>query len=151
MKRIATCGNTKVWLYNCDHDEPLQVPFDSDPFVGVVWNNKPNFVSPSIIKSMLQNNCKFFLSGGYECEHWELMTDQMHSGMFPDFKPPANEQIVTTSHENETIDDMLWFALNKTKIDNENLDNVLIVQINQEFSDQKLARIIDEQWVPSLV
>jgi hypothetical protein len=62
---------------------------------------------------------------------------------FPEFNPPDSEFVMTTWHENESIENVIWDTLNITDFEEYHFDEYLIIQINKKLSDQDIIEKIN--------
>lgn len=142
MKSIYKTKNKHIWLENFLETKEIIFPFNGEPFVCMIWNNKEDFVSPPLIQKVLQENCKYFLAGGKNSENWHHYADEIHISLYPDFSPPDWEHVMTTWHENETLEEVMWFALNNTNFDHHDFKNYVLIEIDTHFSQMEILKLI---------
>lgn len=142
MELIATKGDRKVWLMNYN-ETPLSFPFEGEPFVCVIWNNKEGYSSKSLAKEIIKANCKYFLAGGVNCHQWELLADLAYIDQFPEETRTKDDHAMTTAHENEPLEEVLWFALMNTNFDYHDFKDFLVVQIGDKYSKESMQKIAD--------
>ena len=142
MELITTMDEKNIWFENYQESVDISFPFEHKPFVGIVWNNKENFVSKPLIESLLKENCKYFLVGGYNCQEWENQADMTRYYLNPDNN--EEEFVMTTSHQDEPLNEVIWFALNNTNFDYHDFKNFLIVQIGQKYSKEEILDFINK-------
>lgn len=136
MELIAKYQKKEVWLYNYVQDDDLSVDFGNSPFVCMLWNNREDFVSPALIEQLLKQNCKYFVAGGENCEEWHDCADEVQ----------IDEHVVTTWHKGQSLEEVVYFALNSTDFGNYEFDRFLFVQVGKKFSMDELRGIIEKSW-----
>jgi hypothetical protein len=73
--------------------------------------------------------CLYMLAWGHECSVWDDAVDWANIGAF-DFKPiPPERFVMTTWHEDETMEEVFWFAKNCAEHPTTPLDHNLILDI----------------------
>jgi hypothetical protein len=144
MELIRSEGDRKIWLAGYQDRDVVSFPFDGKAFVCIVWNNREGFTSRSLVEMLLKANCKYFLAGGYESDAWEYLADEIHLSLYPDFGPPASEHVMTTSHKDEPLEEVIWFAWNNTNFDHHDFKNFGLIQAGQGYSKDEILRMIDK-------
>lgn len=146
MKLISKHKEKEIWLQHYKNDEPLGIDFKGDPFVCMLWNDRENFVSSELIEEILKKGCRYFVAGGIDCEKWHDYTDEIHFNFYPDFQIPDSEHVMTTWHDNETLEEVIRFALNLTYFDDYQFDKFLFILIDSKLSEAEVVSIIDKEW-----
>ncbi len=146
MELFTKHKGKEIWLHNYRKDGDLNIDFNNSPFVCMVWNNRENFVSPVLIEQLLKANCKYIVVGGKNCEKWHDYADEIHISLYSDFQVPDSEHVMTTWHDNEPLEEVIWFTLNNTNFDSYEFNKFLFIQIDTKFSQDEIQKIIDKQW-----
>lgn len=146
MKIIQTKDDKNIWLENFLNDKQISFPFNNKPFVCIIWNNREDFVSPTLIEKILKANCKYFVAGGKDCEKRHDYADEINISLYPNFNPPDSKDVMTTWHEKESLKEVIWFALNNTNFDNHDFKNYLLIQIDTNFPKEDILKIINDIW-----
>ena len=143
MELLRKIDDKHLWLENFkDENDISPLYFNNQPFVTIVWNNHEGFISTALIEKLLKMHCKYFLAGGYNSQEWENTVDQIYLSLYPDFNPPESEHVMTTSHPNESLEEVVRFALNNTNFDHHDFKHFLIIQIGSNYSKEEILKFI---------
>ena len=63
-----------------------------------------------ICASLVGSGCAYAMTWGIDCERWHDAIDDAHLGRFED-TVPEDATVLTTWHSDETLGDVLWFAM----------------------------------------
>jgi len=103
------------------------IPFPPKSFGTICWNEKLSSVNEEIIESLLNQGCLFFVFGGRDCELWHDITDELVVKRTIDGKVKNDENIMTTWHNNETIEDVLQFGFGVSEYEKKIIRNYVIL------------------------
>jgi len=83
------------------------------------------------------------LAWGINATSWDSSVDIAFINTDPDFNPPDDRHVMTTWHDNETIDEVVWFALMNTNFDFHEFHDYLALMIgdNPKIESEVLAAI----------
>jgi hypothetical protein len=149
MERIKKKGNREIWLENYTEEQNISLPFKNRPFVCMIWNNKKKFISSPLIKQLVNSKCKYFVTGGLNCEKWHDLADKLilkliYNNVYPNPDVPDNEFVMTTWHKKQPLEKIIFHGLNCTDFGNHKFRDYLIIQIKAGFSKQDILKTIDD-------
>lgn len=144
IQLIHIQGQKQIFSLNYDQVNELEMPFGLKPFVCVIWNNNPEFVSTFLVEKLLKSNCKYFVCAGIDCDLLEETIDEIDVKRNIDNNKSKVEYVMTTSHKDEDLNEVIDFALNCTNFDNYEFDKYLIIQIGEKFTEKDIQEIIQK-------
>lgn len=83
------------------------------------------------------------LAWGANASSWDDSVDIAFMNTDHNFNPPDDRHVMTTWHDNETIHDVVWFALMNTNFDSHDFHDYLALMIgaNPDIEAELLATI----------
>ncbi len=154
MELIAQHNGKEVWFEELKRPYIFNVHFSDEKFVCAIFANDPtisvdeqNTISNQIIKS----TCRYAVCAGYKCSSWDDSIDFARITNDPNFSPPDEDFVMTTWHENETVAEVLWFALTQTDFDENKFKKYLVLFIGAEEKikievKNAIQETITEDW-----
>ena len=125
--------STEGMLPNVDH---------LSPYKSVVVSEKS--VTPdsraSISSWLVDSGCLYMMAWGNDCNQWDDSVDLANIEKFNHEEIPDDQFVMTTWHDDETIQEVFWYAKNLAFHDSVELENVLILHIghtdrSKEYKD----------------
>ncbi len=126
----------------------IQKPFDTSsievkiPFACLLFSNQEQLSGnemESIAKWLVASGCRYVVCTGLKCLDWHDiidMVDIMHN-------PNTQNLIMTTWHENETVEDVVWHWLNLTDFEDIAFENYLALLIGDSKTvEEKVQKAI---------
>ena len=87
---------------------------------------------------LASSGCLYMMAWGKGCGSWQESVDEAHLEAFNYDEVPADQSIITTSHEEEDLSDTFWFAKHKARHHGHDLRNVLILHISDSEKQKEL-------------
>jgi hypothetical protein len=115
-------------------DEPLPDLGAFGPFRAVVVieaDYSPEW-QELVSKWLVAGGCLYMLAWGKDCATWDDSVDYANIEAFDSGDIPADQFVYTTWHENQPLDEVLWFAQFAAKHPEVELDETLIVHISEK-------------------
>jgi len=146
MKLVAQQGDRRFWFMKMEPPYATQVPEFGSAFVAIVVACDPT-ISPeqqaNISAQLVARDCRYMLAWGFNATSWDTSVDIAFINTDPDFNPPDDRHVMTTWHDNETIDDVVWFALMNTNFDFHDFHDYLALMIGNapDIESELLASI----------
>ena len=78
---------------------------------------------------------------GKACSSWDDSVDLANMEQFKDCAIPEDEFIVTTWHDDELLDEVLWFAKMSAHHPTLELQNVLVLHIGMNDREEEIATL----------
>ena len=146
MKLVAQQGDRRFWFLRLEPPYETSVPSFVSPFVAIVFACDPDITSEqqaNISAQLVAKDCRYTLAWGTNASSWHDSVDIAFINTDPDFSPPNDRHVMTTCHNNETIHDVVWFALMNTNFDSHEFHDYLALMIgaNPDIEAQLIATI----------
>lgn len=111
--KIKGVGDRNVWVHKISTPYNLEkMPFNNEPYIclTVGLNKKINTRDlKKIAKRLIDSNCIYSVSAGKKCKEMELEVDVIFVNKMGDKDYGDKEMVMTTSHSNEKIEEVVWF------------------------------------------
>ena len=94
---------------------------------------------------LVDTGCAYAMAWGLDCSLWEDSIDWANIEQFKDCRIPDDRFVITTSHDTETIQDVLWFAKVCAAVSytNEPLDDLLVLDFSLENRAESIQAAYD--------
>jgi len=126
----------------------IQKPFDTlsskgidAPFACLLYSNQENVSDAemmAVANWLLSSGCRYAVCAGIKCSEWHDAIDAADV-----IRDPAGQNVVMTSwHENESIQDIVWFWLNATNFDDVVFENYLALFIGDSKANSEIQSAI---------
>lgn len=126
----------------------LEKPFDTSsievkiPFACLLYSNQDNVTHDemmSVANWLVSSGCRYVVCAGLNCSEWHDTIDT--ADIIRD--PSTQNLIMTTWHENETIENVVWFSLNLTNFEDMAFENYLVLLIGDSKTiEEKIQKAI---------
>lgn len=146
MRLISQQGNRRFWFLRLDPPYDKAIAGFGAPFVTIVVACDPR-ITPGeqvgISMQLVANDCRYVLAWGINSSTWDDSVDMAFIGSDPEFNPPVERLVMTTWHDDETIDDVVSFALLNTSFGLHGFSDFLALMSgdNSEIESAVLAAI----------
>ncbi|CAD77598.1 MAG TPA: hypothetical protein DDX19_01970 [Rhodopirellula baltica] len=117
MRLIAQQGDRRFWFLRLKPPYDTAIPDFGTPFVAIVLACDPTIapdIQAAISAELVAKDCRYVLAWGVDSSSWDDSVDWAFIATDPEFNPPNDRMVMTTCHDNETIDDVICFALRST-------------------------------------
>lgn len=118
------------------------------PFVCLIYSNQNvNIDDISLVADwLISSGCLYAVCAGKDCETWHDTIDEI--SVIKDVEDAKTELIMTTWHENESIEEVVWFWLNSTNFDNKIFENYLCLIIDDsKLMEEEIQQTIKENSI----
>ena len=142
MEHFATSASGKAVSQICLSPPYLLdvAPFGGDAFVALIVNNDADISSSdqyAISLALVKFGCRYAVCMGHDCSSWDDSVDYANIEIDPDLT--REKFVMTTWHDDETIDSIAHFFLNTTAFGDNTFVNFLVLSIGR--NDSLLAEI----------
>ncbi len=125
-------------------------PFNATEYVCILFVNDTD-VSPgeqkTISSTLTNTRCKYAVCAGHECSTWDDSIDFASLEMYPNYEVPNDQDIMTSWHEKQSIQDIVWFGLNCTNFDFHIFKRYLILFVGpKQGLRQEVEKAIQTSW-----
>ena len=93
----------------------------------------------ALSREIVRLGCRYAVCTGHQCSKWENSIDLAYLATIPELSPPDERFVMTTSHENEPLEDVIRFFRYCTAFDNFTPRNYLAVILG---ADQELREVV---------
>ena len=88
---------------------------------------------------LVQSGCLYTMAWGVNSSSWDDSVDMANMEQF-DFKEiPEDRFVMTTWHEDETLNEVFWFCKNNAFHSTVNLENTLLLHISTEEREEQVV------------
>ncbi len=132
MELLTTRDGKEVWLHQMERPYQFEPPFLERRYVAIVFANDESVGDAerrSITRALFASGCRYGVFAGHACGAWELALDTACMESAPDFEPSDDAITATTSHEQESIGDVMFFGLTCTSFGSHDFDRLLVLFI----------------------
>jgi hypothetical protein len=101
------------------------------PYVVLIWN-AANLSTPErvgIVQQLLRTGCRYVVTGGADCQAWHDLADNVFWDEFQTDEERELNFTMTTAHEGEALDDVVFFFIWNTSSEGYDFKNYLALQI----------------------
>lgn len=98
------------------------------------WQNK-------ISDWLVDSGCKYMMAWGLECSSWDDSVDWACIAKHDYEEMPKDQFVMTTWHENETLNEVFFYAKNCALHDIVQLDNLMVLNISTSNKENEFREI----------
>ena len=122
-------------------DEPLDPPFDDQPYAALVWATVPTTDARKqrIADALIASGCRYVVCGGVEPDSWEEAADAAYLAQDLSEAEFAERHVTTTSHRGETEGEVAFFFVHCAFIEGDDFASCLVLLIGAD--DRVQARL----------
>jgi len=95
----------------------------------------------SVSQWIANAGCRYMLAWGKGCSSWDTSVDIANLEQFDYGDIPEDEFIMTTWHENESLEEVLWFAKTTAHHPTLELHNVLFLHIGTTDREAEISSL----------
>ena len=127
------------------HIEPGATPptiGSAQPFraVVIIESDVSREWQSSISDWLVQSGCLYMMAWGENCNSWEDSVDRANIKQFKPAEIPDSEFVMTTSHEREPMEEVLWFSKNNAFHPTVMLKRTVLVHISLHSKQDELLK-----------
>lgn len=114
-------------------------PFDGAPFVCLVVNDildLPHVIQNELASRIVAARCRFAVCAGFASPAMEDAIDWAHIAVCTDEEHADGSLILTTSHRDESEEDIAFFLLNCTNFGNHSFMHYLILFVGTDIDTE---------------
>jgi len=149
MKLVSQQGDRRFWFLRLEPPYDTPIPHFASAFVTVLLACDPT-ITPNkqaeISAELVQRDCRYVLAWGHNATSWDDSVDMAFISTDADFNPPSDRHVMTTWHDNDTIADVIWFAIHNTNFNSHDFRDYLALMIgtNPDIESDVLQAIHDQ-------
>ena len=130
MELVAARDGKEVWFYQTDRPFVFAPPFPGRHYAAIVFSNDESVTDSerqSLTHALFTTGCRYGVFTGHLSGVWEFALDTACIESAPDYNPSDEAFTMTTSHEGESVEDVIFFGLMSTAFDPHDFDRFLIL------------------------
>jgi hypothetical protein len=89
---------------------------------------------------LLRAGCLYVMAWGEDCSTWDEAVDTANFELYEFGDIPAGQDAMTTWHNDETLEEVMWFAKNSARHPDVAIENTLLLHISPEGRKQELLQ-----------
>jgi hypothetical protein len=143
VAQIVTKDGWRVAVQQIPHGSTVVPTFDGAAYVGVIWaldNTFDQAARMQIGRDLIQSGCRYIVCGGVECEQWHDDADLAQGDLDRTFSGNM-PFVMTTWHEREPLEEVLWFANYCTAFEDYDFKCILVLVIGDDPFHQSTIEV----------
>lgn len=146
MERIRQAAESDLWFDTIGKPYEFVSPFNGEEYVVLLAVNTTNITDDEQVRlsdSIVTTGCRYAVCTGHECSSWDDSIDYSYIHSDPNCDPPREKFVMTTWHEDESIEDIVEYFRWNTVFDDFVPKNFLILFVgaSQELFDRTMKTI----------
>lgn len=152
MELLAIRDDKQIWLHQFTRPYRLLVPpFPGECYAAILLANDPSITpeeQAALSTDLVNTDCRYAVCAGHDCASWDISVDLAY---LEKHNYSSGENFVMTSwHEDEPIDDVIFFSLTCTNFDEHDFHHYLILTITPHPGQRaEIQRAINAIWQPT--
>lgn len=134
MENMVRCSGFDVWLDTLDRPFNFHSPFLGDDFVVMIVVNDTTITEDEraeLSAEIVRQGCRYAVCTGHGCSTWDDAIDFAFLETDPNFNPPDDRFVMTTWHENDSIEEVVEFFRLYTAFDDYTPKNFMVILLGQ--------------------
>ena len=112
MEQIHKDPDLNLWLGEISIPDEFTSPFNSEEYVLLLIINRKDILyreQKDLSDRIVASGCRYAVCFGFECSSWDDSIDYAFIFSDPNLNPPDDRFVMTTWHENESIEDVVEY------------------------------------------
>lgn len=97
-----------------------------------------------VSKWLVDTGCLYMMAWGQDCSLWDDSVDTANLIAFNWSEIPEDNFVMTTWHENETLEDVFWYAKFAAIHSTVELNNILVLDIGYSHREAEIKKLYDK-------
>lgn len=93
---------------------------------------------------LVSSGCRYLMAWGKECESWNESIEEASLEAFDYEDVPEDKSVMTTSHEDEELSEVFWFARHRAHHPAHDLRNVLILHVAESARKEEMEKMFED-------
>lgn len=143
VERIAQTDGYDLWFHRIDRPYSFSSPFGGAEFVLILVVADPMVTGAerwAVSEQIIRANCRYAVCNGHDCSRWDDSIDEAFVASDPNFSPPDERSVMTTWHDDESLDDVAFFFRMNTSFDSFTAERFLVLQLGGCKPDEDAIR-----------
>ena len=150
MDLLTIREGKEVWFHQMVRPFRLDPPFLGRRYVAIVFSNDKDATEAErqlVSCALFESGCRYGVFAGHACTFWETALDAACIESAPDYKPSDEAFTMTTSHEGESVEDVMFFGLMNTALISYEFDRFLVLFIGHRVGmREEVEAAIQSVW-----
>ena len=147
MELLFKDEGNEVWFELLQPPYSFSAPFDGEDFVCLLVINNEHITTDeqvALSAALVESGCRYACCTGNDCSSWDDSIDIAYLETDKDFNPPDERFVMTTWHDNESMESTINFFLNCTQFDDNLFSKriVLFLGIDEEKKKEVIEAIL---------
>ncbi len=129
-------------------DNPIEFSPELGVFKCVVLLERPvgEDFRRDVSRALVRNGCLYFMAWGRDCSLWHHSVDTANGEQFDFGDIPDDKFVMTTCHEDEPMEEVLWFAkfLAQFSYADEPLPKLLVLDFATHDRSELVNRLVEQ-------
>ncbi len=130
MELLRTRDDKEVWVHQIERPFPFDPPSPGRRYVAIVFSNDESVTDAerqSVTRALFASGCRYGVFAGHACGVWERALDTACIESDADYQPSDEAFTMTTAHEGESVEDVMFFGLMNTSFGSHDFDRLLVL------------------------
>jgi hypothetical protein len=119
---------------NISEFSPFKAVLIIDAKVETAWQ-------ANVSRWLTDAGCRYTMAWGIDCSSWDTSVDLANLEKFDYGEIPEDDFIMTTMHDDESLDEVLWFAKTTAHHPTVKLDNMLFLHIGVTDREEEITAL----------
>jgi hypothetical protein len=150
MELLFSRDGREVWFHQIERPFVLEPPFSGCCYVAIVFSNDESITNEErqiLTRELFTSGCRYGVFAGHACGNWECALDMAYIESDPAYMPSDEVFTMTTSHEGESVEDVVFFGLMNTAFDSHDFDRFLVLFVGSRAGlRDEVAAAIRSVW-----
>jgi hypothetical protein len=149
MEMIAERDEKQIWFHALSRPYELSASFQGLEYVCILFVNDETINSEEqaqLSAQIISSGCRYAVCTGYRCSTWDDSID-MASLEVNNFEFKDETFVMTTWHENESVEDVIFYGLMNTMFDDLVFSKYLILTVGSQADlYEQIHKAIQSVW-----
>jgi hypothetical protein len=130
VEQILATESRSAWATRLDRPSDLISPFAGAEFACLLVVRDTSITGQeqaSLSELLVAQGCRYAVCAGHECASWDDSIDRAYIATDADFDPPDSTFVMTSWHEDESIEEVAEFFARCTRFDGFNPCRFLVL------------------------
>ncbi|MCE9595633.1 MAG: hypothetical protein K8S98_15705 [Planctomycetes bacterium] len=143
MEQLTDIGDREAWSTRLARPFLLESPFSGGSFallLRVLDTTITREEQTRLSERIVRLGCRYAVCAGHGCSSWDDSIDMAHLATDANFDPPDSEFVMTTWHDDESIEDVAEFFVRATRFEGFEPRRFLVVCLGGDEADYVQVR-----------
>jgi hypothetical protein len=145
MEQLISTPERDIRFEGIERPFDFRSPFDGRDFVLMLVVDDTSITDEEqshLSSQIIQEGCRYAVCAGHRCSTWDDSIEWALLSRYPDFNPPDERFVMTSWHDNETLDDVVFFFLNHTSFNHFQAERFLIYFVGRNVEAEREVKTL---------